>query len=262
MSTAVLTPEIIRIDATPKDAEGKAIGPPQIFEGATHQEVLDKMAEAQRNASAKIMELRGKIKPDMAPAVQTFTAKTLSADELFKIQQDMQDPAKMVDAQRKLIEAELGAPITEVRESLASSRELKSIEQGKIESQKFLDAHSEYYACPENQGAIQKFMEGEDGKPLAWTKKNLEIAYEAVRDKLVAKPVVTATTEVIPPATRPRAATTALFSQHSSASAPAGQSQDDAFRREVAAMPSAEYRRRIMSDGQFRDRVNKLTPTR
>lgn len=252
-----VTPEVIRVDATPKDAEGKAIGPPQIFEGATHQEVLDKMAEAQRNASAKIMELRGKIKPDAAPALQTFTAKTLTADELFKIQQDMQDPTKMRDAQRQLIEAELGAPITEVRESLASSRELKNIEQGKIESQKFLDAHAEYYACPENQGAIQKFMEGEDGKPLAWTKKNLEIAYETVRDKLVAKPAATPAVEAITPTTRPRAATTALFSQHSSASGPAKPSLD-AFAQEVAKMPSQEYRRRLMSEPGFAQKVNDL----
>lgn len=260
MSTTAITPEVFKKEYQPKDASGNPVGPLQVFEGASWQEVTDKLAQAHEHASAKIQELRKQVKPDAESAVSEFKAKDLTADELFTIQQDMQDPSKMRDALRKLNEAEFGAPAPKIREALAKVENMERVEQGKAESQKFIDAHPEYHACAENQNAIQAFMtEGNNGKAFAWTKRNLDIAYEAVHDKLVAKPAATtATTEVISSTvTRPRATTTALFSQHSSASGPTKPSLDQ-FAQEVAKMPSAEYRRRLMSEPGFAQKVNDL----
>src|SRR5271170_4049389 len=90
MSTTAITPEVFKKEYQPKDASGNPVGPPQVFEGASWQEVTDKIAEAHEHASAKIHELRSKIKPEPAPPAPQGL-KPLSADELFRLEQ-IKDP--------------------------------------------------------------------------------------------------------------------------------------------------------------------------
>jgi hypothetical protein len=164
---------------------------------------------------------------------------------------------------RELIEAELGMPVDKIRGSLNKGEFLERVEKGRAESQKFVDSHPDYIVCAENMDAIMQHV---DENKLAWTKKNLDLVFDELKEKGILRlkteaPVTTAVTatsqETIPPKVRPRATSTGLFSQHSSASGPAKPTLDQ-FAQEVAKMPAQEYRRKINSDPEFRKKVEQL----
>lgn len=266
---ADIKPEVFRKEYQPKDAQGQPIGPPQVFEGTSWQEVTDKIAQAHEHASVKIQELKRAVRPTYADPVPEFKPRELTADELFKIHQDLQDPSKLRQAFRTLSEAEYGAPPEKIRESLGKNDFSETRYRVEREAQKFMDKHPDYVVCGENWEKIQGYFEShkdDKGRYLAATADNFEMIYEDLKAKQLLRlqaPVteVPAPTEpgaITPkPTTRPRAATTGLFSQHSSASGPAKPTLD-VFAQEVAKMPAQEYRRRINSDPSFRKQVEQL----
>ena len=286
-------PELIPAQQPPKqkcrkeyqltDAEGKPIGRPQVFEGDTWEEVTDKIATAHLHASRKISDLRQKIKPDQQDPDFEFKSRELTEEEKWKLATELSNPATVDAALDKLLEAKLGAPPTKVQEALNRTLQTDRIQRSRAEAQAFIDEHPEFKVCVHNQNAMTKFMQA---KNLAWTKKNLEFAFEQLQqDGLVllndpepeVKPQPEGTTvpveveqrqePIAPPApttgTRPRgtASSTGLFSQHSSASrseSAAQKKSDEAFAKEVYKMTSDEYKRRISTDAQFRARVNAV----
>jgi hypothetical protein len=184
----------------PTDENGNPIGHLQRFEADTQQELIDKLATAHLNGSKLIYELKtGKAKkPDLTNAEvsknppSSFKPRDFTADEAFQTTLEMQNPATARQAVRKIIEAEFGAPLDEVRQSVAQARNINY----KFEVDSFLSEHShDYYPCQQNLMTMNSFLEQNNLVP---TGKNLNLAFDYLKDSLVQRPV-TPSTEALPP---------------------------------------------------------------
>lgn len=250
-----------------KDDSGKPIGPPQVFESDDPQEVIDKLAEAHQHASRKIAELRGKIQPDTAQPIPEYKPKSLSADEKWKLTQELTNPDTADSAFDRLFEARVGASPEQVRTTLRKVSETDRKIDERAEAEAFYDYNQDYQPCLQNLENLNKFFE--QNPNYARTRKNLELAWEEMKRgglavlKSTEQPKEAAKPEAeIAPQTRPRGSTsTALFSQHTSAQQRGWETRkaNESFAEEVRKMTQAEYKRRIISDPAFRQKVDNLT---
>jgi hypothetical protein len=175
--------------------------PPQVFRAATKDELIEKIALAQANATRRIKELKGQLKtrvePDKATPTKTFEPRTLTADEELELGQEIQTNPS--DAIRKALKAVIGAEPEEIREAVAASRHLKQVEEIRRVGQEFIAAHPEYPITTANEAAMGRYIQ-QNG--LAWTVKNLEIAFQElseaglVKPASAANPVITVEDEV------------------------------------------------------------------
>lgn len=195
-----------------------------IFRGQTKREVDNKIVESVKQASRRIVEQEkalklgeGLLTPDPEQALPEFKRRDLSADELYAIAHSLTNPAQAQEAQRKLLEAEFGAPIETVRKTLRRTVELDEQLAGKAAGEEFAAKHPEYVLCRENGQTLVKWLVK---NKLAPTVKNMEIALANLKDVLILRDpdADTKKDSVVPPpanpaprpATRPRSASTAL----------------------------------------------------
>lgn len=155
----------------------------QVFEGKTNEEVIEKLRVAQIHATRKIREQGKELKqlrkaPDQAPRETAFSKSELSEDERWRLSLELQDPAKAPVAVKKLVEAEFGAPLEDVRETLKSAQSAVNWQRAAIASQEFVASTPEYFPCTENQTAILDFL-NKQGYPV--TKANLAFAFAELR---------------------------------------------------------------------------------
>ena len=185
----------------------------QRFEADSIEELVDKLAKAQENATRKIREQARQIKtglglvtPDPETPIPEYKPRQRTADEEWKRTQDLTDPAKARGAIRSIVEDEFGAPVEKVRQALTAIELAQRVNASKIEVDEWVEEHSsDYYPCAENLRNMMGYLESHK---MALTKKNCNIAYEDLRDSglLKARPVAAEKavepTEGIPP--RPR----------------------------------------------------------
>ena len=165
----------------------------QVYEGDTADELLDKIADAQKHATAKIRAQNQEIQnlkrqvitapesgeDDPAGPLPEFKGRTLTADEEFQLGQELLNPATAVKAQRKLLEAELGAPLDVARAALRRAemtpRQIDAYRNGET----FLLRHPEFVTGPghPNVKAMTDFM---TAKNMAFTLTNYERAFAAL----------------------------------------------------------------------------------
>lgn len=254
------------------DESGKPLGTPQVFESDNPQEVIDKIAEAHQHAMRKMYEYKGKVQPDLAQPLPEFKAKTLSADEKWKLTQELTNPETADSAFDRLFEARTGVTPEQVRQILPKVELTNRQINERAEAESFLDYNQDYQVCPQNLQSIEKFFS--EHPNYARTRKNLELAWEDMKrsglavlktsehQKEAAKPE-TKPEITEQPQTRPRGSTsTALFSQHTSAQQRGGwdtRRSNESFAEEIRKMSQAEYKRRIISDPAFRAKVDKLS---
>ena len=204
----------------PKDPiSGEPVGPPQVFEADTLEELVDKVTAAHENASVALYEARKAAKLetlldfDPAQPVQKFEKRQITADERVKIQNMLGNPATAQEGYRILMESEFGAPLSEVRKYLEKNEIDQRVAEIQRETDSFLVAHPEYHDSESNQEKILVYLQKHN---CAVTKKNLEIAYKDLMNNglLAVKPsepvqeipVAPKPAETIPPA-EPVAAT-------------------------------------------------------
>lgn len=266
-----------------QDEQGNAIGPPQVFEADTPEELTDMLATAHQNAARKLREVRqraaiGEQKPDPAREAHEFKPRVLSTDEQFRISQELQNPATMAKALDELISARLGGTPEQIAGALETTRrdERRRWYLGQIEQ--FCAAHPDYKRTKANQTQIIDFL-AERGWEL--TTRNLTLAFGSLkldglvelqsrqeprasetaredaervtagREQIGSTPTVT---------TRTRSASTGLSSRNSLVSpgdAPRGNRMPT--RAEIDRMSSAEYNERLR-DPQFARYVDNLPP--
>lgn len=226
--------------------------PVQKFYGDTQDEVVTELIKAQQNATRTIREHKKAAKlnpPQTQPAreLPKFEPRSLSVDERFNLSQQLNDPSKNAEAVRALIEAELGAPIETVRQTLTLSQEQAFRQQIAEEAKRFLNSHPDFVPNAENDQTMIQYLEA---RGLAYTAHNLDIAYEDLKDVLILK---TATPQVAT-VVRPRSASTGIPARSNTRtpSTPVGPTAE-----EINKMDPSEYRRRL-GDPQFRAHVNKL----
>jgi hypothetical protein len=159
--------------------------PPQVFKAATKDELIEKILNAQLNASKRIKELKAqnkqlqqKVEPDPAQPRQSLAdPRQLTQDENLEITAELQsDPASAIS---KLLKAAVGAGPEEIREALATSRELKEKQAYHEIGSQFIATHPEYPITVPNEKLMAQYIQKNN---LAWTVKNLEIAFTDLVD--------------------------------------------------------------------------------
>lgn len=190
-------PKKFRREYQPTDPRtGLAIGPPQVFEADTRDELIDKIQGAHVAASVKLHETRRAVKlgnlmePDPEQPILTFEERQLTADERTKLTNELRDPKTTSDAIVQLLEAKLGAPISVIRDRFREQEVEKRANYMRGQIELFKDAHPEYVECDHNLETMVAYL---NKNKMALTKKNLEIAYDDLTaDNLLTVQVVAA----------------------------------------------------------------------
>lgn len=236
---------------------------PQTFKGATIEEVTDKLLNAQLNATRRINELRKDVTPDPKKPRKGFKPRTLTADENFKLANDVRT-GDVRTAVATVVEAELGAPLSEVRERLqhADNREMEEI--WARETTAFVKATPEWYPTEANKLALYNYMQE---KGMEWTVKNFKLAFDRLMEsglltRKPAEPVLPEPGElerIVPqPTSRPRGAfATGIRSSDVSGSAIPPKAPQRYTRQQLENMPRAEYRAKMETETGFVEAVER-----
>jgi hypothetical protein len=175
-------PEVFRREIDLGDGSGK-----QVFEGASWEELADKLANAQLHATRKIRELsHAPKKEEPAPAP---TASEMTEDERWLISQEfLTDPDKAFD---KLVERRL---LPKLQPQLEKIKAIERQEQAEVASNEFVGSHPDYYATPKNGEKLVRYL---NTWKMDATVENLEKAYQELNESglLEAKPEVVANTD-------------------------------------------------------------------
>ena len=162
------------------DGSGK-----QVFEADTAEGLIDKLTEAQKNATQKIREQAGRLRrarPEIEAPDMGFELKdprVLSADELLQIGTELQtNPDAAFD---KILQAKTGMTSNELRtlgqqvSALLESNALQAAEVSFLQNHQGVD----YLPSVNNARAIQEFLQEED---LPYTAANLEYAFQELSE--------------------------------------------------------------------------------
>ena len=261
----------------------------QVFEADTAEELLDLLAYAQLNATKKIAEQDTQLKatrraaqtPDPEEVVTGLKPRELTADQKFEIGQRLANPATAVEATRELIEAELGAPLPEVRKRLDETGAGTREQRTQREAYLFANSTPDWYPTEENKKKLIAHMVE---KKMAMTQKNFGIAFEdmsaagllemraseeeheetdatrqperrqAAADSAPASGVSSHNDRV---RVTPRSASSTSIASRGSGAPRGGSTVKMPTAEEIDAMPLAEYDRR-MKDPAFKKHVDNL----
>ena len=171
------------IDYQPTDENGQPIG------RKTHLgpfETPEELIAAQQQSHIEATRAYFRVKnAKLDPAIQrgSFQPKDWDDSESLRVATEAQNPAGYRKAVRETIEAEIGAPIEEIRDTLIATRSLH-VHQ---EVEAFKAEHPNYYVCPANRQAIEKWVAD---KGCEVTAANLAVAYEdlTLRGELQPRP--------------------------------------------------------------------------
>lgn len=121
----------------------------QVFQAPTMEELIDKLAVAQENATRKIREQAAQLKTQPKPAQPPpDEVENLTEAEKFMLQQEMlTDPTKAISRfVHKAIEKR-------------EREQVESAAREKAESDAFVASTSDYYASPKNGQRMVKYLE-------------------------------------------------------------------------------------------------------
>lgn len=165
--------------------DGKPVGKAHVYEAATEQELMDKMATAIENGTLKINELSQKIKPE-APAdadleedIAEFKGRDLTTDEKFELANQLRDPNTVDVAFDRLYEARFGRKPSEVAKAQNQAADNNKALRTRLEADAFMRQTPEYCDCLENGQAIAQWCYE---RKMALTAKNFRTAYLALND--------------------------------------------------------------------------------
>lgn len=149
------------------DGSGK-----QVFKGRTLDELADRLAEAQANATRKIRELAGQRKQE----------ERENADNEFVLSQELLN--KPSATLRRQFEEMVGMPIDAFKGKLQKVEAFEKAQSAEEASKEFVQAHEDYYASPGNGKRMSAYL---NRMGLDWTVENMEKAYaELQADGLLA----------------------------------------------------------------------------
>jgi hypothetical protein len=173
------TPVATEAEAQPQKfvREIEVGGRKQKFESDTYEGLVDKLVEAQENATKKLQELatqrRGRIEPEKKSSdYQPLQSMQLKAEELQQLQAD---PHELV---RRIFQAEAGMSLEEFRMREGERRRMEAEYRAQSE---FVQRHPDYVPTNENAQKLFKFLQ-EQGYPVS--KANLDYAFEELRGEL------------------------------------------------------------------------------
>lgn len=183
-----VTPDPKKFSRTihPKDAAGNYVGQPQTYYGATEQEVIDKLADAQDHATIKIRELSRQTTletptftaPEGADPFEDIpnpTFRELTPEDRTNLAAKFSKPETTAEAFDEMYEARTGlkpqqASKLQVQQA-RDAAQMKALTAARL----FMDAHPDFVPCPENKDALDQFLRTRKIGP---TLKNFELAYK------------------------------------------------------------------------------------
>ena len=217
----------------------------QVFSGETEAEVLDKLTEAQKNATIKIRELsqakKRELKPDKREPLPEFKPRVLSDIDIVTIQNEMAtNPAQAFD---KLFEAKVGATPDQIARQSALMNQIILQRQEEQDAAEFISEHDDYLPCPENLRAMELFMQREG---ITMTRNNLEYAFLHLKEEGKLKMPSGQQEEIVPEkeeiVTKPPVSLSDRSNQRAVAPANIG-----AEAAEIASLPMDKARERIVA---------------
>ena len=163
----------------------------QTFKASTKDELIEKIFNAQVNASKRIKELKAEnrkiaqsVQPDPETPSRTYQPRDLSEDEEIEVINKLQSSPK--EAVAKTIEALFGGSIDEIRADISYGRQAKQREEILASGRQFMQAHPEYPVTSQNEKLMGEYLQK---NKLAWTLKNLEIAYADLQEAGLVIPI-------------------------------------------------------------------------
>lgn len=169
-------------------------GVTQVFEGDTQEELIEKLAEAQRNATVKISTQAGELRDlrkDKTISGRAgsnggnghkprFTPKEPTAEEARALSIKLANPATAAEGFREALELGLGGTIEEIREALNAGAVVAHREHQFREGKKFRDTHPDFNLYAEEdrlkiEADIYAWMQARN---LPFTAENIGKGYE------------------------------------------------------------------------------------
>lgn len=141
----------------------------QVFEGATPEELIEKLAKAQENATRKIRELTAqKNTPQQQPVQQP---QTTEEEDWLLSQELMSSPTK---AFPKLFEKMTGKKISEFTTTIEQAAEINKAKREHDAGLAFVKSHPEFVMTEANANKIDRYLQT---YRLEGTVENIEKAY-------------------------------------------------------------------------------------
>jgi hypothetical protein len=170
----------------PTDSDGKPIGKEYRFLYTDHQDLVKQLTDKSNNEQRYIQDLKtGKRSLHGEPAQPRteFKPRNFSQDEAFQTTMELQNPATARDGFRKFVEAEFGAPLENVRQTLRRTQD--TYEKELCRDWALQNEASGYYICPQNATKLAQYLLEHN---LAISTTNLDLAFEELKDTLVPRP--------------------------------------------------------------------------
>ena len=144
----------------------------QVFRGATPEELLDKLAEAQVHATRKIRELNTALK-----SKETAVNPAVADDELWVLSQEMlANPLTAVD---KVLAKQLGMTTSQLKERLDRLSVIEQERNTQTVAHQFLEEHPEFHTSKANGDRIERYLKTFQ---LPETLDNVEQAYRELTE--------------------------------------------------------------------------------
>ncbi len=273
----------------PTDESGRAIGGKQVIKYTTNEELADKLREQNVLLIRKLREQTRKVRlgivetEDIPEDAQRydgpveFNPRDLTDEERYEIARDLVDPTKSFDAASRLVEARIGAPLETLGHTLQSIQQDNINLRAKIEANAFVADNPDYYKCNENFEAITSWMVRYNLAPI---RANYQKAYDTLKAQgllvlgsaPVAQEIAVVETPLVEVTPKTEPVPVIPFSLNrentSDIGTPIAPGSDITYKTPdgktltglaaVSAMPSDEYRRRLVTDKEFGKKVDKL----
>lgn len=195
--TADISAPVEEYTATIDVGDGAGV---QIFSAPTKDELLEKLIEAQTNATKKIRELSAR--PAAAPVAPVApTVTTPNPDEELAISQEIL--SEPTSAFRKLFEKQVGMPIDSFKTKVDRLEAWERGQRDEAVAREWMAATPDYNATPANGVKIGKWLEL---NRLEATAENIQAAYTDLNASglLTPKPAAAPATPATPAAPAPR----------------------------------------------------------
>lgn len=190
VETPVIPTEVV-YEYQPADELGRPLGAKQVFKGTTQQEVMEKIANANKELIKLNRDLNkkyrlGELVEDEIPAAAKrmnreavdFRPRPLTDEERLQLSRDLADPTKFDEASDRLFEAKIGANPTRITEVLSNAQDDIAAMRTEREASLFVKANPDYYVCPDNFKNIANWMLKNN---LAPTKDNFQLAFDRLK---------------------------------------------------------------------------------
>jgi hypothetical protein len=266
---------------TIKNAQGARVS---TFKGKSIDEVADKLADSQINATKEIIRLR---KPDSAKQPLSVRQQEITAGDRLRYTEDIRDPDKVVEVIEEVFTRRTGMSPNKVGAEFARMSKAEQDAYYQREAEAFTEVHPDYYPVPQNMNRLFEELSA-NGWDL--TRNNLALAYETLSDRedlipwpddsqeqiqpepipglRTPKPVYFdgpapasgQTTASIAPSPRPRSVSTGLRRSDASADQPPPTPRKKQYTRaDVENMSRAEYNEKLRNEPDFRRQVDAMS---